>query len=57
MKVLITCLSWFFAIWLVSGAFISVAQIGKPRKPTSPSIAIASIIVALVVAWLLVGAR
>jgi hypothetical protein len=55
MSTTVTILRWVVAVWLVLSALNGITTIGKPRKPVSPGLAIATIVMSLILAWLLVG--
>jgi hypothetical protein len=48
---------WFLVAWWAASALFVVGNIGKPSKPTRPSVAVAVVIIdaALIVALLTVG--
>ena len=50
---------WFLVAWFLLGAVMVVANVGKPRKPTTPDIAAIIVVIdALLIAGIFVfGAR
>ncbi|GMA26161.1 hypothetical protein GCM10025864_39200 [Luteimicrobium album] len=40
--------------WFAFSALVTIATIGKPRKPTTPGVATGSIVILGVVVWLVV---
>jgi hypothetical protein len=48
---------WFIVFWLALGALLTIGQIGKPRKPLQPSVAVisslitAGLIMLVIVFW------
>lgn len=50
---------WFLVVWFILNAVITVAQVGKARKPVTPGTAASVVVIeALLIAGvLLVGAR
>ena len=57
MSIIVTVLAWLAAAWIVVGALFSIALIGKPRKPITPGVAIAGLLISSAVALLLVMPR
>lgn len=47
---------WALIAWLTFGAIVSVTQIGKPKKPTTPGVAAISLVLTLGVIALVVTA-
>lgn len=47
---------WFLVAWILFGAFLMIANVGKPRRPTEPlTAAIALLINVALVAGLLIS--
>jgi hypothetical protein len=45
MSVDLNVYKWFVIGWFVFGALISVASVGQTRKPTTPGLAVSSVVV------------
>jgi hypothetical protein len=37
---------WFIVAWFAYGALVTIGQIGKPRKPLQPAVAVVAALIA-----------